>query len=173
MSNHDKDSRPIRKERFSVKLAVRPTAKQPYQVKLEKVPTRGRNKDRTARELRLALARLKAAEIRVSVVAVAEAVGVHPSLVHHVYPDIAKEISDLRRGPGPGKEETEKSKLAKAMHDLAALRTKLAESEESIKTLISRNATLDSRIRSLEAEKKAVGAAKVLPLSTRMKGKPV
>ena len=126
-------------------------------------PTRVRDKDRTAQELRAALEGLKSAGLRVSVVAIAEAVRVHPSLVHHVYPEIAKEISDLRRGSGPERKERQEDKLATALQDLSELRRKLSESEASIKTLISRNATLELRVRSLEAGQ-AAGVGRVLPL---------
>lgn len=133
---------------------------------------RARDKDRTGRELELALERLKSAGLKISVVAVAESVGVHPSLVHHVYPKIATEISELRRGTGPTKKEREESRLAKALRDLGDLRAKLEEAEAAVKTLVSRNATLDARVRSLE-EKQADGASKVHPLKVKAKDEAV
>lgn len=141
-----------------------------YYTTLEKA-SRPRDKDRTSNDLKLALKGLKEAGLKVSVVAVAEAVGVHPSLVHKVYPDIAKEISDLRRGAGPTKKEREESRLVKALKDLEELRAKLTAAETAVKTLISRNATLDARIRHLE-EKQAAGG-KILPLKGKAKGRSV
>ena len=134
--------------------------------------SRARDKERTALALQLALESLKRADLKVSVVAVAEAVGVHPSLVHHVYPKIAAEISELRRGSGPTKKEREESRLAQALRQLADLQTKFEEAEKSVKTLVSRNATLDARVRSLE-EKEGSEASKVRPLEVRSKDKPV
>lgn len=170
MSSKKKGSGPSQEKR-STDDAVRRADALNYYTSLERA-TRARDKDRTGKELRLALTSLKEAGLKVSVVAVAEAVGVHPSLVHHVYPTLAKEISDLRRGSGPTKEEREESRLAKALRDLADLRTKLEEAENAVKALISRNATLDARIRSLE-EKQAGEAGNVVSLEGKARDKTV
>lgn len=172
MSNQKRDSGPTQEEkRPPEEASARRADATAYYYKLEKA-SRARDKDRTAKELHLALETLKEAGLKVSVVAVAEAVGVHPSLVHHVYPELAQEISDLRRGAGPTKKEREESSLAKALRDLADLRAKFREAEKSVETLVSRNATLDARIRSLE-EKQAGGTSKVLPLKVKARDKTV
>lgn len=131
-------------------------------------PARVRDKNRTGQELWDAFNGLQAAGVRVSVVAVAEAVGVDPSLVHHVYPELAEAIANLRKGVEPDKAVRRENRLSRALEEISELRQQLMESERSIKTLISRNATLELRVRSLEAGR-GESANKVLSLKSKSK----
>lgn len=140
---------------------------------LRGAPARVRDKERTYAELRSALQGMKSEGVKVSVVAVAKLVGVHPSLIHKVYPEIAEEIGQIRRGSlGSSKEVRQENKFSQAMRELSEVRAKLLESELLIKSLISKNATLDHRVRSLEASLNS-GAGNVIPLKDKSKRPPV
>ncbi len=166
MSARKNDPKPDQ-ERRSTEAEARKADRLGYYSMLNKA-SRARDKERTEKELQQALEELKKAGLKVSVVAVAEMVGVHPSLVHHVYPKIAKEISDLRRGTGPTRKEREESRLAQALTDLDDLKQKLKEAELAVKALVSRNATLDARIRTLE-ERQSGGDRNVHSLTSKSK----
>jgi len=58
-------------------------------------PSKPRDRDATAPALRHAVLSVKNKGKRVSIAAVAREAGVDPSLVHHVYHDIAEEIRTI------------------------------------------------------------------------------
>lgn len=115
---------------------------------------------KTATALRYAMLRVKNAGKRISIKAVAEEAGVDPSLVHHVYPDIAEEI---RAMGGRGSRAQRDKKHA----ELIQARLRVRELNEDVATLLAELTEIASLNLALESELeelKAQLAQKVRPL---------
>ena len=107
---------------------------------------------KTATALRYAILRVKNAGKRISIKAVAEEAKVDPSLVHHVYPDIAEEIRAISGRGSRDQRDRKHSELAEA-------KTRIRELTEDVATLLAElieiasvNLALEGQIQDLHTQ---------------------
>jgi len=115
---------------------------------------------KTATVLRYAMLRVKNAGRRMSIKAVAEEAKVDPSLVHHVYPDIAEEIRAISGRGSRAQRDTKHAELVQARLRVRELTDDLATLLAELTEIASLNLALESQVQDLEAQL----AQKVRPL---------
>lgn len=126
--------------------------------------TKLRDKLKTGRALRAAMDRLKVVGLPLSVSAVARDVGVDPSTVHKVYPEIAEAIRTLNSGSARARLDQTRIALATLKKTAADLRTENALLKADLNKLATINYMLTTRVELLEAQRK--GAVLVMPVTT-------
>ncbi len=117
----------------------------------EKKASRRRDKGTTAVALRNALLLVKNSGHRVSIKAVAEEAGVDPSLVHHVYPDIAEEIRSIAGRSTRTQRDSKHADLVKARTQIRELRQEVATLLTELADAASLNLTLLEQLKDLRA----------------------
>ena len=106
---------------------------------------RTRDKVQTAHALRLALLRVKNKGKKISISSVAAEAGVDPSLIHHVYSDLAEEIRSLA-GKGTRSSRDQKHR------ELVEARRRISELNADIQVLLAELAMAASLNLRLEEE---------------------
>lgn len=115
---------------------------------------------KTATALRYAMLRVKNAGRRISIKAVAEEARVDPSLVHHVYPDIAEEIRAISGRGSRAQRDKKHVELAQARFRVRELTEDVATLLAELTEIASLNLALESQVQELKAQL----AQKVRPL---------
>lgn len=115
---------------------------------------------KTATALRYAMLRVKNAGRRISIKAVAEEARVDPSLVHHVYPDIAEEIRAISGRGSRAQRDKKHVELAQARLRVRELTEDVATLLAELTEIASLNLALESQVQELKAQL----AQKVRPL---------
>lgn len=138
-------------------------ASEPAKDILEPQQRRPRARDKAATEARLRQAMLKLSSLgkKLSISAVAAEAGVAPSLIHHVYPAIAR---DIRGRIERAHDEGTAVELAAAQERTKELRAEVARLQTDIAKLASLNLSLQVRINELEA--RANGQVVAMPWPT-------
>ena len=107
---------------------------------------------KTATALRYALLRVKNAGKRISIKAVAEEANVDPSLVHHVYPDIAEEIRAISGRALRTQRDSKHAELAQARLRVRELTKNVATLQAELTEIASVNLSLENQIQDLKAQ---------------------
>ena len=113
---------------------------------------RGRNRQKTREELRLAMLRLKNKGVRISIKAVAEEAGVDPSLVHNTYPDIAEEIRGIIGRSTRRQRDEKHGELMEARRLLQEVTAERDQLKREMADLASVNLTLIETVAELKIE---------------------
>jgi AcrR family transcriptional regulator len=121
-----------------------------------KTKPRERSRAKTASALRFALKSLGGANKKVSISAVAAAVGVTPALIHNKYPDIAAEIRRVTEKGARLQRDDVREKLADAQATIRTLRSETKQLGQELRRLASLNEALRRQL----AEAQAVANAK-------------
>lgn len=117
-----------------------------------KVPARGRSREKTTEELRLALLRLKNKALKVSISAVAREAGVDASLIHNTYPDIAEEIRAVMGRTSRRQRDEMRAKLTASRQRLREVTAERDQLKRELAMLASTNLTLSEQVAVLRAE---------------------
>lgn len=125
--------------------------------------TRRRSRVNTRDELQSAILRVKEKALRLSISAVAAEAGVHPSLIHNTYPDIAEAIRAQIGRATRQQRDAKAVLLTAATADLREARAELEKALAQVTKLASLNATLREELAIL----KAGANGKVVPLPSR------
>lgn len=122
---------------------------------------RPRSRSQTAAALKAALAQLTSSNQRISISAVASAVGVTPALIHNKYADIAETIrQQAGKGTRAQRDET-RGQLTEAQDCIRGLRQEKKELEADVQRLASINESLRRQL----VDAQAIAVAKnVFPL---------
>lgn len=115
-------------------------------------PSRARNKAKTSEALHLALKNAVEKGTLPSVSSVAAEVGVSPSLIHHVYPDIAEKIRALSGKSSRQQRDKKGRETAAAKETIRELRNELKGIKEDMAKLASINLNLYDEIAVLKAK---------------------
>lgn len=127
---------------------------------------KSRDRERTQRELQLAMLRVKNKGLKLSIAAVASEAGVTPSLIHNTYPDFAEEIRAQLGRATRKQRDAKAADLADARSELKRLRVELNDARRDIAKLASINETLTDEVASLRAQV----AGKVIGITGRRDG---
>lgn len=129
---------------------------------MEPQQRRPRARDKAATEARLvqAMSKLSSSGKKLSISAVAAEAGVDPSLIHHVYPAIAR---DIRGRIESAHDEGTADELAAAQERAKELRAEVASLQADLAKLASLNLSLQVRINELEAQANGHIVAMVRP----------
>lgn len=107
---------------------------------------RSRDKNATLQRLQAAMVEVKNSGRKLSIKAVAEAAGVDPSLIHHVYPHLAEEVR-TQAGKSTRSQRDEKHQaLVSARQTIQEQRAEIAELKADLAKLASINLELQDRI---------------------------
>lgn len=142
--------------------------KAPTSQKNQDAIERPRGRSQTAAALKAALAQLTGSNQRISISAVASAVGVTPALIHNKYADIAEAIrQQAGKGTRAQRNET-RDQLDEAQGCIRVLRQEKKELEADVRRLASINESLRRQL----VEAQAIAIAKnVVPFSSRERDK--
>ncbi|HVR52568.1 MAG TPA: TetR family transcriptional regulator [Pseudorhodoferax sp.] len=112
---------------------------------------RRRNREETRERLQQALLRVKSSGRKLSIYAVAVEAGVHASLIHNTYPDMAERIrAEVGRGTRQQLDATAAALIA-AKEQQTALHAELKAARADIAKLASINETLRQEVTLLRA----------------------
>lgn len=111
-----------------------------------------RDKAATLKRLQDALLRVKDEGRRLSIKAVAEEAGVTPSLIHHVYPDLAEQIRAQIGRSTRAQRDAKHDELMRAKGRIADQQAELRALSADLASLASINLKLQDQINVLEAQ---------------------
>jgi hypothetical protein len=107
---------------------------------------------KTATALRYAMLRVKNTGRRISIKAVAEEAKVDPSLVHHVYPDIAEEIRAISGRDSRAQRDKKHVELVQARLRVRDLTDDVATLLAELTEIASLNLALESELQDVRAQ---------------------
>jgi len=119
------------------------------------------NRTKTAAAIRAALKRVQASGRRISIKAVAEEAGVHPSLIHHSYAELAETIRAATGRTTRKQRDDSRARLTQARIELAQLKDDVDMLLAELAEAASVNLSLADEVELLRA---AVSAENVHPL---------
>lgn len=125
-----------------------------------KVQTKPRDKVQTHSELLLAIQRIRDKGLAMSISAVAVEAGVDPSLIHHVYPDLAEKVRKLA---GRSTREQRDAKH-KELDELKRKHRELAAESRRLRDDVNRLASLNYTLEQEVVQLRATTTGKVLPM---------
>jgi AcrR family transcriptional regulator len=115
------------------------------------MPNRPRNREKTREDLHSAMLRVQSKALKLSISAVAAEAGVHPSLIHNTYPDIAEGIRAHVGRATRQQRDAKAIQLAEAKASLKESRAELDRARNQIAMLASINETLREELATLKA----------------------
>ncbi|MEH6437347.1 TetR family transcriptional regulator [Massilia sp. DD77] len=120
--------------------------------KVSVASTRVRDKTATLERLQSSLLRVMDSGRRLSIKAVAEEAGVTPSLIHHVYPDVAEQIRATMGRSTRAQRDAKHDELVDAKRTISDQKAELRELRADLASIASVNLQLQDRIDELEAQ---------------------
>lgn len=121
---------------------------------------RPRDKAKTKEGLLLAIQRVQNKGLTMSISAVASEAEVDPSLIHHVYPDIAERVRKLIGRSTREQRESIQSELSETKRENRELREEIDALHRDINRLASINLSLEQEL----TELRAAWSGKLVPL---------
>lgn len=115
------------------------------------IRVRARDREATVGRLQMEILRLQGTPQKLTIKAVAEGAGVHPSLVHHTYPDIAEQIRALAGRSTRRRSDEKTSQLEASLEAAKLLRAQLKSMSMDLAKLASENLTLRLEVQELKA----------------------